>query len=800
MKIAVVGPSPVPYTIGGMEYLLWGLYEHINKDTKHIAELIKVPTDEQGFWPVIESYKRFYNLNLDHFDMVITTKYPAWMVRHKNHVCYMAHRLRGLYDTYHLTRLPLKVDTSHPLVRKIMQYMDDKRSTIDGMFDLLDELYANRSKVPKKYFDFPGPFIRAIIHFLDDRAMKESTSRFFAISKTVKDRKEYFPDGADVDVVYPPSFLTDFKQGSYDYLFTVSRLDNAKRVALMIQAMKYVKGDIKFKIAGTGPMEAELKAMAEGDKRIEFLGFVNDDKVIDYYANSKAVLFLPYEEDYGLVTIEAMKSHKPVITCKDSGGPTEFVKHGINGFIADPQPKALAAQINALLNLPPEKVREMGEKAYNEVKDITWLSVMEGLLNQQENSGKKQDLIQSKPLIRKTNNRKKITVASTFHIYPPQGGGQVRLYNIYKWLAKRYDVEIVTFTNDDQKPFCGEIAENLVEIRIPRSRLHTEKEWDMQRKVGLPITDAAMPLLSQYTREYGEALKQSLRDADVAVAAHPYLVNEIFQYKGNIPFVYEAVDVEYHTKSQAYPKNRAAQELLKTVHKVEELSCKSSDFVVACSDEDRERLCSIYGIQMEKTLAVPNGVDCSNTEFVTVSERMLNKRRAKVQGEKLVLFMGSWHPPNLKACELIFEFADKTPDVKYLIMGSQSRAFRDKKLPPNVGLVGTVDENAKTKILGLVDIALNPMVSGSGTNLKMFDYMAAGIPVITTEFGARGIEDREHIHVADIAEFPEAIQSILDSDLHVKVDKVEKARKYVEENFDWSILADKYARKLEEIL
>jgi hypothetical protein len=42
MNIAIVGPSPKPFTIGGMEYLLWGLYEHINKDTPHKAELIKL--------------------------------------------------------------------------------------------------------------------------------------------------------------------------------------------------------------------------------------------------------------------------------------------------------------------------------------------------------------------------------------------------------------------------------------------------------------------------------------------------------------------------------------------------------------------------------------------------------------------------------------------------------------------------------------------------------------------------------------------------------------------------------------
>ena len=119
MNIAIIGPSPIPFTMGGMEYLLRGLENNISELSNHKVELIKLPTKEDNFWNIIDSYRQFYKLNLDHFDMVISTKYPAWMVKHNNHICYMAHRLRGLYDTYHFTKLPLKPDRIYTELNKI---------------------------------------------------------------------------------------------------------------------------------------------------------------------------------------------------------------------------------------------------------------------------------------------------------------------------------------------------------------------------------------------------------------------------------------------------------------------------------------------------------------------------------------------------------------------------------------------------------------------------------------------------------------------------------------------------------
>lgn len=792
MNIAVVCPSPVPFAIGGMEYLVWGLFEHINKDTPHKAELIKVPTEEGSFWSVIESYRKFYNLDLSHFDMILTTKYPAWMVRHPNQVCYMAHRLRGVYDTYHLTNYPTEVVSDNPHINRILDYIKSPSADLDGFFELMDELYAIRESIPEEYFSHPGPFIRKIIHFMDDTALSSGNIRkFYSISKTVKNRLEYFPQNAVVDALYPPPFIDYYEQGKFEYIFTISRLDGPKRIDLMVEAMKYVKSDIKFKIAGTGPQEKKLKKMAKGDDRIEFLGFISDDEAVECYKDARGVLFMPYDEDYGLVTIEAMKSGKPVLTCHDSGGPTEFVEDGVNGYVCAPDPKDIAKKIDLLCELSDEEVYEMGQRGFEIGSKINWKATVEELTSGKDDRG-------SSPLISKTDDKlpKKLTIASTFPIYPPRGGGQARTYNLYKYVAKKYGVDVVSFTNTDEPAFTGVIAPNFKEVRIPKSPVHAREEWKIEQKVGIPVTDIAMIKLAGLTEEYGKALGQSIGNSDVIILSHPFLLVQAKKHMKGKPYIYEAQDVEYIIKKGMLPDNREGRRLLRMVYNTEKECCQQSEFIITCSKEDRESLCKLYNVERDKIIVVPNGVDCSDISFIDRKQRQETKRKLGLGSEHLALFVGSWHPPNLEACEFIFQFARETPDIKYLLMGSQCMAFEGQDLPPNVGMLGIVDEETKDLIFGTVDVALNPMMSGSGTNLKMFDYMAAGIPVITTEFGSRGIEDRENLIIATIEDMPKVISESVNSDLS---ELTHGARKYVEDHFDWAKLADTLIDRLDKM-
>lgn len=787
MKIAIVCPSPVPFTIGGFEKSIWDITEKINELTSHQAELIKVPSREDNFWDLIDSYHKFYELDLSHFDMVISTKYPSWMVSHPNHVCYMVHKLRGLYDTYQFTGYPMEVNTSCIYTKKLVQFLNDTwdRPDIDGFWMAINEFRSHMGRVPSQDTSFPGPLIRKIVHYMDNYALDTSrVRRYCTQSKTVANRADYFPKGVKVNIVYPPPANIKVGQISYgNYFFTVSRLDNAKRVHLLIDAMKHFNGDAKLIIAGTGPEEMTLKNKAIGDDRIEFRGYCSDREVAELYDNCLAVLYVPYDEDYGLVTVESFLRRKPVITCVDSGGTCEFVVNGENGLIVTPEPISIAKAMERLYSNKAEAVR-MGNESVKKLKEVTWGNFINTLIPESIASAGTSY----------AHNKPKIIVTSTFPIYPPLGGGQSRIYNLYRNLAKSYDIEVLSFANYDQLSIDEWIAPGLREVRFPKSNAHHEKECEIGDSIGLPITDVVMPMLSHLTPEYGRALKQMSKDADIIIASHPYLYDEIVKSGNGRRMIYEAHNVEYDLKSQVLPPN--GKKLLDEVYRVEKLCCQNSELIMTCCEADAMRLTELYGVDKGKIVVVPNGVDINKVRFVSRLEQKENKRKLGIEQETLVLFIGSWHPPNLEACREIFKMAEEMPDIIFLLMGSQCLAFKDKKIPKNVGLLGVLEEPEKDFIFSIVDLAINPVTSGSGTNLKMLDYMAAGIPVITTAFGARGlgIDNRCATIVDDVKDLKNAIMKAKDSD---NSSKCVEARKIMETDFDWEIIAKKLTDRLD---
>ena len=79
------------------------------------------------------------------------------------------------------------------------------------------------------------------------------------------------------------------------------------------------------------------------------------------YARCACVFYAPWDEDYGLVTLEAFHSGKPVVTTDDSGGVLEFVKDGETGLVTRPDPLAVAESLARLLGTNPGP-RPRGER------------------------------------------------------------------------------------------------------------------------------------------------------------------------------------------------------------------------------------------------------------------------------------------------------------------------------------------------------------------------------------------------------------------------------------------------------
>jgi glycosyltransferase involved in cell wall biosynthesis len=800
MKIGVVAPSPVPFTVGGAENLFWGLQDYFNLETSHQCEVIKLPSRESNFWEIIDSYERFLSLDLSYFDVLISTKYPAWMVSHPRHVCYMQHTLRGLYDTYHFCRQPEMFAWAEPALGALKKCMEqvtaEDFSNGSRLFEFFSRLRELRNTgIPDEVFRFPGPFIREIVHFLDGYGLSpRRITRYAAISANVRNRANYFPRGAEVSVFHHPPRLKGYRCGGDDYLFTASRLDGAKRIRLLIEAMRQVKSDIPLLIAGTGPDEEQLRALAERDQRVRFLGFVRDAELLEYYADALAVPFVPYDEDYGLITIEAMKSGKPVLTFTDSGGSNEFVRNGETGFSVPPEPDKLAERIDYMCTHRDE-ARRMGKTARELVKTVTWKAVADGLLTVGSRTAPTASARPSRP-VRET--RKKLVATTTFPIFPPRGGGQSRIYHLYRYLARSFDIEIVSLCNHGEPSFDEQIAPGLREIRVPKSQAHQSKESDLSRSVEwVPITDAAMPILYKETPAYVAALRDAARDAFAVVASHPYTIHAMQECAPGKPIWFEAHNVEYALKRDIFPDSDAGRKLLEIVRETEARAWQSCSLAFACTRADLDALSELYGANTALKLEVPNGVCFEESPYSSESDRRKLKERLGLAATKVALFMGSWHGPNLTAVEYVFELANKLPEVTFLVIGSAGLAFRDRQVPPNVLMTGTLEDDEKSILLGAADIALNPVIAGSGSNLKMLDYAAASLPILSTAFGARGFDFAagRHYLSAELATFPlELTAALATPSSGARI--ASAARELVASRYLWNVIARQFASQV----
>ncbi|MFC6640144.1 glycosyltransferase [Sulfitobacter sediminilitoris] len=156
---------------------------------------------------------------------------------------------------------------------------------------------------------------------------------------------------------------------------------------LTLQAVAHSKA--RLVVAGVAENPAyqnHLVKMAEDlgiAGRVTWLGAVDDATLIRHYAECRGVVFVPRDEDYGYITLEAMLSGKPVVSVTDAGGPLEFIADGQEGLITAPEPAALGAAFDRLMEdtSAAERMGQVGLARYK-AQNISWDHVVETLTGQ----------------------------------------------------------------------------------------------------------------------------------------------------------------------------------------------------------------------------------------------------------------------------------------------------------------------------------------------------------------------------------------------------------------------------------
>ncbi len=345
MKRIVIVTSTVPFVYGGHLIIAENLLKAL-RESGYEADIFFTPQNKFG--RQIQAYLANFFTDLTEdgigrkIDQIISLRFPSYAVRHPVHVLWLNHRMRE-YD------------------------------------DLWEEFKSRLSWKGK----IKESIRRAIISRIDHYLLTHNVKKIFSQSETIRGRLLKW-GGIESEVLYPPAPERKYRTEKYEnFIFTVSRLYPLKRIDLLVKAFKFVQnGDVKAFIAGEGVDEDRIKKIIielNLQERIFLLGRLSEEELIDYYSRARAVFFAPYKEDFGFVTMEAFSSRKPVITCKDSGGPSEIVRDMSSGFIVEPLPEKIAEKID-ILSENPELARRMGENGFESIKDITWEKVVKKLV------------------------------------------------------------------------------------------------------------------------------------------------------------------------------------------------------------------------------------------------------------------------------------------------------------------------------------------------------------------------------------------------------------------------------------
>lgn len=151
-----------------------------------------------------------------------------------------------------------------------------------------------------------------------------------------------------------------------------------------------------------------------------------------------------------------------------------------------------------------------------------------------------------------------------------------------------------------------------------------------------------------------------------------------------------------------------------------------------------------------------------------------------------ILFLGHLnYKPNQQAVEVIAKKIAPRSNKTFIIAGKGAPALKEKYESKNVKFIGWVKD--LNKLFSKVDLALAPITTGSGTRIKVLDYMAAGIPVIGTNIAIEGLEDKIKKFMVvedDFEKYANIIGSFYSSPLMVEKLSV-RGRNFVFKNRNW---------------
>jgi glycosyltransferase involved in cell wall biosynthesis len=382
-------------------------------------------------------------------------------------------------------------------------------------------------------------------------------------------------------------------------------------------------------------------------------------------------------------------------------------------------------------------------------------------------------------------DRRRVAVLSPYFPFPLSHGGAVRIYHLLREIAREFDVELFTFTDNDEDPESQPLLEFCARVVLVRKRRYREPRWSslVPPEVNEFLSPAMDQAIAEERRAFGFELLQ-VEYTHLASRGGDILVEH---------------DVTFDLFSQIARRERtvAAEWDAYRWKRYETHAVTWFRRVVVMSPKDVELL----GPDVP-TVAIENGVDLER--FQPVPEEA---------GQNL-LFIGSFrHFPNITAYRFFVErvwplLREKFPAMTLTVVCGPDhlaywRAFTDSPEPkpdPRIRMLGFVSDVRPLYIA--CNLVLVPTTVSAGTNVKVLEAMAMERAVVSTKSGCAGL-GLLHLHSIWIGDTPEAFAAgiaTLIADPARRANLARAAREHALRNFDWRAIGEKQRTLLRDLL
>lgn len=392
----------------------------------------------------------------------------------------------------------------------------------------------------------------------------------------------------------------------------------------------------------------------------------------------------------------------------------------------------------------------------------------------------------------------RVLVITAQYPAPVRSGGQVRAVSLLRSLGSRFSVTVVGLRPASGEPRPGPL--DGCEVSLPvDATIGWKRPVRRLREIGPAVIRGVPPSLARYRQLALQRAIASLgvRDSfDAIICQYTAAGSYLPPAREGVLAVLDEVDVSWVPVQRRARASRGLRRAVSQLHanwlyRYEARLFRSFDVVVVASDRDGRRVSSAE--PGTPVWTVPNGVSAGE-----LPDHPLGRR-----APAFVFLGGMPHDPNRDAvswliAQILPRLRAKLPAVDLLLIGEGTQQLSD----PARGVRGLGFQSDLSHVLAPGDVAIAPIRIGGGTRLKLLDFMARGIPTVSTAIGAEGLDavPDEHLVIADQADeiAAHAVRLFRSPGLGTLLAK--RARRFVEERYDWDRIGEAFGERLAQAI